>query len=174
MEYLISYMQNLNDLSLRIFRYGMNNCVAWDGNIDCRQIMISTDMFDETQQEWVPLDDPVFQLTPTSFHNQANDHYTALGRPAISRGTFWDIYTLLLACFRQGHVDVTSIEEQFSLANFGANRDMDLLPGLREMRIGGEVVGDGVALQEENFEADFTEDEEVEGTYAADFTDNEA
>jgi hypothetical protein len=51
---------------------------------------------------------------------------------------------------------------------------MDLLPGLREMRIGGEVVGDGVALQEENFEADFTEDEEVEGTYAADFTDNEA
>jgi hypothetical protein len=137
--------------------------------------MISTDMFDGMQQEWAPLDDPVFQLTPTSFHNQANDHYTSLGRPAISRGTFWDVYKLLLACFRQGRVDVT-IEEQFNLANFGAIQDMDLLPGLQDMRIGGEVVGDGVALaalQEENFEADFTEDEELEGTYAADFTDDE-
>jgi hypothetical protein len=145
--------------------------MAWQLNINRCQILISTDMFDEMQQEWAPLDDPVFQLTPTSFHNQANDHYKSLGRPAISRGTFWDVYKLLLARFRQGHVDVTSIEEQFSLANFGANQDMDLLPGLQEMRIGGEVVGDGVAIQEENFEADFTEDEE--GTYAADFTDNE-
>jgi hypothetical protein len=137
--------------------------------------MISTDMFDEMQQEWAPLDDPVFQLTPTSFHNQANDHYTSLGRPTISSGTFWDVYKSLLARFRQCHADVT-IEEQFNLANFGANQNMDLLPGLREMRIGGEVVGDGVAIPEDYFEAaDFTssEDEEVEGTYAADFTDNE-
>jgi hypothetical protein len=136
------------------------------------QIMISTDMFDEMQQEWAPLDDPVFQLTPTSFHNQADDHYTSLGRPALSRGTFWDVYKLLLACFREGHVDV-SIEEQFNLANLGADQDMDLLPGLREMRNGGEVVGDGVALQEDNYEADFTEDEEPDDAYAADFTDNE-
>ena len=176
MEYPISYTQNLNALSLRIFRYGMNNCVTWHDNlnIDRFQILISTDMFDGIQQEWAPLDDPVFQLTPTTFHNQANDHYTSLGRPAISRGTFWDIYKLLLACFRQDHVDVTSIEEQFSLANFGANQNMDLLPGLQAMRIGGEVIGDGVAtvaLQEENFGADFTDDED--GTYAAEFTDNE-
>ena len=69
-----------------------------------------------------------------------------------------------------------TIEEQFNLTNFGANQDMDLLPGLREMQIGGEVVGDGVALQEDYFAADFTsdsEDEELGGTYAADFTDNE-
>ena len=95
--------------------------------------MVSTDMFDGMQQEWVPLDDPVFQITPTSFHNQANDHYTSLGRPAVPRGTFWDVYKLLLACFRQGHVDVT-IEEQFNLANYGVNQDMDLLLGLQEMR----------------------------------------
>ena len=150
----------------------MNNCVTCHGNfanIDCCKIMISTDMFDSMQREWAPLDDAVFQLTPTSFHNQANDHYTA-----ISRRTFWDVYKLLLARFRQGCVDVT-IEEQFNLAIFGANQDMDLLPGLQEMRIGGEVVGDGVALQEENLEADFAEDEdeELEGIYAADFTDDE-
>ena len=133
-------------------------------------------MFDGMQQEWAPLDDPVFQLTPTSFHNQANDHYASLGRPAISRGTFWDIYKSLLACFRQGLVDVT-IEKDFNLANLGANQDtMDLLPGLREMRVGDEVVGDGAVLQEDSYEAEFTsnsEDEDFEGEYAADFTDNE-
>ena len=135
--------------------------------------MISTDMFDGMQQEWAPLDDPVFQLTPTSFHNQADGHYTSLGRPAISRGMFWDVYKSLLACFRQGHVDIT-IEEQFNLANLGADQDMELLPGLQEMRIGGEVVGDGVALQESYYEADFTSSSEnEESSYAADFTDNE-
>ena len=144
-------------------------------NIVHCQIMISTDMFDGMQQEWAPLDDPVFQLTPTSFHNQANDHYTSLGRPAISRGTFWDVYKLLLARFREDLVDVT-IEEEFNLANLGADQDMDLLPGLQEMQIGDEVVGDGVVLQEDYYEADFTsnsENEELEGAYAADFTDNE-
>jgi hypothetical protein len=82
--------------------------------------MISTDIFDELQQEWAPLNDPVFQLTPTSFHSQANDHYTSLGRPSISRGTFWDIYNLLLACFRRGPVDLT-LEEEFNLAKIGAD-----------------------------------------------------
>lgn len=134
--------------------------------------MISTDMFDEIQQEWAPLDDPVFQLTPTSFHNQASDHYISLGQPAISRGTFWDVYKLLLACFRQGPVDA-NIEEEFNLSNLGADQDMHLLHGLRELRIGDDVVGDGVVLQEDYDEADFTSDEEVEDAYAADFTDNE-
>jgi hypothetical protein len=55
---------------------------------------------------------------------------------------------------------------------------MNLLPGFREMRIGDEVVGDGVVLQEDNYEADFTsdsanEDEGFDGSFAADFTDYE-
>jgi len=67
-----------------------------------------------------------------------------------------------------------TIEEQFNLANLGADQDMELLPGLREMRIGGEVVGDGVALQGSYYEADFTSSSEnEESSYAADFTDNE-
>ena len=42
-----------------------------------------------------------------------------------------------------------TIEEEFNLANLGADQDMDLLPGLRELRISDDVVGDGVALQED-------------------------
>ena len=107
--------------------------------------MISTDMFDSMQQEWAPSDDPVFQLTPTSFHNQANRHYTSLGHPAISRGTFWDIYKSLLACFRRDSVDGT-FEKDFDLANLGADQGMDLLPDLQKLWIGDEVVGDGMVL----------------------------
>ena len=121
--------------------------------------MISADIFNELQQEWAPLDDPVFQLTPTSFHNQANDHYASLGRPGISRGTFWDIYKSLLACFQRGPVDI-SLAEEFNLANLGAEHDIELISGLRHLRIGDEIVGDGVALRENYYEAEFTDNEE--------------
>ncbi|KAM6489625.1 hypothetical protein JOM56_014947 [Amanita muscaria] len=131
------------------------------------QIMISTELFDEMQQEWAPHDDPVFQLTPTSFHNQANNHYGSLGRPAVSRGTFWDIYNALLACFQQDPVNAT-LEEEFNLANLGADQGMDLLPGFRQLRLGDEVVGDGVVLHGAYDEADFTDSEMEEPAYAAD------
>jgi len=103
--------------------------------------MISPDIFDNLQQEWAPLNDPVFQLTPTSFHNQADDHYASLGCPAISRGTFWDIYKLLLACFRRGPVDLT-LEDELNLANLGADQNMELISGLCLLWIGDEVVGE--------------------------------
>ena len=48
-------------------------------------------------------------------------------------------------------MDVT-IEEEFNLANLGADHGMDLLPGLQELCIGGEVVGDGAVLQEDYYE----------------------
>jgi hypothetical protein len=134
--------------------------------------MVSADMFDEMQQEWAPLDDPVFQLTPTSFHTQITDHYTSLGCPAISRGTFWDIYKLLLVRFQRVSMDVT-FKEEFDLANIRADQDMDLIPGLRQLRIGDEVVGDGVVLQEDYDEADFTSDTDNEEDIYADFTDND-
>jgi hypothetical protein len=135
--------------------------------------MISTELFDEMQQEWAPNDNPVFQLTPTSFHNQANNHYGSLGRPAVSRGTFWDIYKALLACFQQDPVNAT-LEEEFNLANLGADQGMDLLPGFRQLRLGDEVIGDGVVLHGAYDEADFTDSETEEPAYAAEFTDDEA
>ena len=36
------------------------------------------------------------------------------------------------------------LEEEFNLANLGADQDMDLLPGLRQLQIGDKIVGDGV------------------------------
>ena len=131
--------------------------------------MVSDGIFDAMQQEWAPHDNPVFQLMPTSFHHQAETHYASLGHPAISKGTFWDIYKSLLACFHQGPLDLT-FEEEFYLANLGADQKMDLLPGLWGLQIGDEVVGDSVVLYEDSVMGDFTDNED---TYAADFTDDE-
>ena len=89
-----------------------------------------SDIFDELQQEWAPHDDPVFQVTPTSFYDQANNHYASLGSPTISTGTFWDIYEALLAHFQQGPADI-AFDEEFNFANLAVHHDVDLLLGLR-------------------------------------------
>ena len=73
------------------------------------------------------------------------------------------------------------LEEEFNLANLGADQDMNLLSGLRQLRIGDEIVGDGVILHGDHDEADFTDSGESEeedfnaeeSEYAAEFTENE-
>ncbi len=119
-------------------------------------------MFDELQQEWAPLDDAVFQLTPAPFHAQADTHYTSLGRPAISRGTFWSVYMLLLGCFRSGPEDAL-LHNAFRLANLGADDEMELIAGLEELRNIDQVIGDAAVIQGE-YEAEFTDSDEAENS----------
>ena len=134
-------------------------------------------MFDKLQREWAPLDDAVFQLTPAPFHAQANTHYTSLGCPAVSRGTFWSVYTSLLGCFRSGPGDA-SLQGAFRLANLGADDEMDLITGLEELQKIGQVIGDAAVIEE--YEAEFTSDsdkaennnDECEIVYG-DFTESE-
>jgi hypothetical protein len=73
-------------------------------------------MFNELQQEWVPLDDAVFQLTPPGFHAQADTHYESLGHPAVSQGRLWSVYSALLDCFCSSLEDM-SLQDAFHLAN---------------------------------------------------------
>ena len=112
-------------------------------------------MFDKLQQEWESLDDGVFQLTPAPFHAQADTHYTPLGCPAISRGTFWPVYTSLLGCFQSGLED-TSLQDAFHLANLGADDEMDLITELEELWKIDQVIGDAAVIEE--YEAEFTSD----------------
>ena len=85
-----------------------------DTNISYCQIMIFNNIFDKMQQEWTPSDDPAISLTPMLFHIQANDYYTSLNWPAISKETFWNIYEALLTCFWQGPLNMM-FEEEFKL-----------------------------------------------------------
>ncbi len=73
---------------------------------------------------------------------------------------FWDVYKSLLACFRSGPTDKT-LEEEFDLANLGAEQDdIELISGLQPLHIGDEIVGDGVVLQDDYYAADFTDEED--------------
>ena len=131
-------------------------------------------MLNELQQEWAPLDDVVFHLTPPSFHAQAQTHYNSLDCPAISHGTFWNIYKALLGCFRESPSDGT-LENVFRLANLGADHEMELLEGFRELHNGDEVVGDGVLSQGAYDAAIFSDDEDADGEceYYCEFSDDE-
>ena len=118
-------------------------------------MIVPSEMFDKLQQEWAPLDDAVFQLTPPTFHAQANCHYTTLGCPSVSKGTFWEVYAVLLNCFRASSVDPT-LQDAFCLANLGADDEMELIDGFQELRDLDGIIGD-VAIT---------------GDYAAEFTDS--
>jgi len=59
-------------------------------------------------------------------------------------------------------VDKT-LEEEFNLANLGAEHNVELISGLRPLRVGDEIVGDGMVLQEDYCEADFTDEEDSIG-----------
>ena len=141
-------------------------------------------MFDKLRQEWVQPNDAVFHLTPPIFHAQVNAHYASLGRPAISPGNFWDIYIKLLDCFRASPSDSTLIRRDFELANLGADDEMELIPGLQELRNLDDVVGDMAIASD--YEAEFTDsdmDDDGDGLIndagyyddiCADFTDSGA
>ena len=114
-------------------------------------------MFDELQKEWAPLNDVVFHLTPPAFHEQATAHYQSLGKPLVSGGSFWDVYSALLSRFRESWIDPT-LEPAFGLANRGADDEMDLVAGLRDLRTIDDIIGEMAAAPV--FECDFSDSED--------------
>ena len=114
-------------------------------------------MFDELQKEWAPLDDVVFQLTPPAFHEQATAHYQSLGEPPVSGGSFWDVYGALLSCFCETPIDPT-LEPAFDLANRGADDEMELVAGLRDLQTIDDIIGEIAAVPV--FEAEFSDSED--------------
>ena len=117
-------------------------------------MIVSPEIFDELQKEWAPLDDAVFQLTPPTFHKQAMAHYQSLGEPPVSNGSFWDVYSRLLSRFRETPIDPT-LEPAFGLANRGADDEMELIAGLRDLRTMDDIIGEMAAAPV--FEADFSD-----------------
>jgi hypothetical protein len=119
-------------------------------------LIISPKIFNELQQKWAPLDDVVFQLTPPAFNTQANAHYTALGCPPVSKGTLWHVYSALLSRFRDGPPDLM-LEHAFTLANQGADDEVELLHGLQELQNIDDIIGDMAVFPD--FAAEFTDSE---------------
>lgn len=98
-------------------------------------------MFDEMEACWAPRNNPVFQLVPPTFAQQAVMLYSDMGEPVVSSLMFWDVYQQLLAAFH-ALPDDPALVEVFLVANEGADEEVDVPAGLRELRHGGNVVGE--------------------------------
>ncbi|KAF8200101.1 hypothetical protein BJ912DRAFT_873378 [Pholiota molesta] len=145
----------------------------FDGVIDFK-IGVPDDLLDELEEEYIPSDHPVFQLTPPAFHDRATTFYEAMGSPAVTISSFWNIYRNLLQCFldMEASIDAQPVN-QAVMAHFGDiqginNETVPLLPGMEELREGGKVMGnlneDAQDGNESNSEyADFTDKEDEDG-----------
>lgn len=86
------------------------------------------------QEQWAPLDDPVFELTPPVFTHKICEIYESLGRPEVTSSSFWDVYCAVLERIVQVDEDLTTGHDAAFMA------PMELLAGQKELRQGDNAV----------------------------------
>ena len=121
------------------------------------------------EAEYAPPDHEVFQLTPLPFDSHANKYYEEMGRPPVSSSSFWDVYQQLLARFRGAEPsdDLTEVLSDLENQTEQISKEkVDVLPGLKPLRLGATVVGDGINDNDSEIEVAMTESEEEEGNEA--------
>lgn len=95
-------------------------------------------LFDEVEALYAPQDHPVFELVPQTFHERADNLYSAIGQPEITQETFWDVYLELLKRLR-GERDeelANIISSHQELESTPPDEDMPLLPDMEPFRLG--------------------------------------
>jgi hypothetical protein len=109
------------------------------------QIPVTDELLDRVEQEYAPPDHAVFQLVPLEFDQRANVYYAEIHRPVVNSTTFWDVYLQLLERFQtnnEANMDLlTLISAHTDVIQDVNDERLDLLPGLKELREGGAVVG---------------------------------
>ncbi|KAF8876610.1 hypothetical protein CPB84DRAFT_412719 [Gymnopilus junonius] len=116
------------------------------------KIGIPDALFDKMEAEYASHDHPVFQLTPPEFDTRANKYYNEMGRPLVTSNSFWSVYQGLLSAFKNSDSDDATEELANVLSGLDeatrhiSEKDKDevkLIPGLKPLRLGATVVGDG-------------------------------
>lgn len=125
-------------------------------------------MLSEAEEEWAPDDDPIFQLVPPDFQVIVSKCYCDLGKPAVTSGTFWDIYCGLrdkvegmipegiVAGFSQSIFSESIVEGPFALAHL-KTPEIDI-------RNAVDVEGEG-GVNDDIFSCEFTVDNERDELY---------
>ncbi|KAF8164948.1 hypothetical protein B0H34DRAFT_779969 [Crassisporium funariophilum] len=103
-------------------------------------VVISPELFDEVEKEWAPPDDPVFQLVPPNFGEQALALYASIGSPLVSSLTFWAVYSDLLDAFLALPHD-PGFAAALLMADQGEEHDVPIMAGLWELQHSDNVVG---------------------------------
>jgi hypothetical protein len=109
------------------------------------QVVVPPELFDEVEQEYAPADHPVFELVPPAFNERAEALYDFIGRPVVQSDTFWDVYRHLLQQFHVEqhalHVAPILMAHNDIIQALALEKEMALLPNLKELRNGADVVG---------------------------------
>ena len=135
------------------------------------------------EEIYAPSDHPVFQLVPPLFEEHAQELYSKIRRPTVTSDTFWNVYLQLLHEFRSlGNNPVVTqvLAEYQEMTQVVEEEDVQLLPGLRHLRNGDNIVGPNGDLYIEGlrepviprpvdqqpaiYYATFTDDEESNGS----------
>ncbi len=86
---------------------------------------------------WAPPDHAVFQLVPPEFGNIMAKLYQNLGSPVVQRDTFWPVYNAMHDAMTQA-VAAEQFQEDIRTRERVEEEEVEPLPGLREMRLGGQ------------------------------------
>ncbi|KAH7919661.1 hypothetical protein BV22DRAFT_1022606, partial [Leucogyrophana mollusca] len=109
------------------------------------KIHVPDELLDEMEDKWAPAEHPIFQLVPPEFETQAQLLYGAMGAPAVSSDSFWDIYTTLLNAF-ESHSSAFALDEFMKTYEREGDEetlpDVALLDGLKNLRFGEDSIGD--------------------------------
>lgn len=89
---------------------------------------------------------------PDAFHRHACRHYQNLGSPPVSIQTVWQVYSLLLAAFKEAD---TAADETFGdMMRQGVAEDngeeFELLEGYKEFRYGKDAMGELMSIPATN------------------------
>ena len=111
------------------------------------QIGVPDSLFDEMEAKYAPPDHNVFQLTPPPFDSCTNKYYEEMGWPPVCSNSFWNVYQQLLALFwgAQPSDDLTEVLSDLENRSEQIVKEkVDVLLGLKALRVGVTVVGDGI------------------------------
>ena len=130
------------------------------------QVGVPNSLFDEMEEKYAPPDHDVFHLTPPPFDSHANKYYEEMGQPPVSSNSFWNVYQQLLSLFWGAELSDDLTKVLSDLENHTeqiAKEKADVLPGLKPLRLGATVVGDGfIDGDESELEVSMTESDSGE------------
>ncbi|KAH7904042.1 hypothetical protein BJ138DRAFT_1186917 [Hygrophoropsis aurantiaca] len=129
------------------------------------KVPVPSELLDEVEAKYAPPDHPVFELVPPIFNQCAHDLYQAMGKPEVSSETFWDVYQQLLQRFQsttQENPDmITLLRSSHDDDDASTNvNDIAIIPNLKELRLGANVIGPKGFHGSEPEYAAFTSEEE--------------
>lgn len=106
--------------------------------ISIMQIPIDQTVLDHFRHEFAPPDDPVFELVPHPFHEQAVEHYNRLERPVVTSESFWGVYLSILRAFKEHSIALMATPEMTqalsSLHEVHIGNSIELMGGYQEYR----------------------------------------